>query len=601
MPDSLAVVSKPSVVGFLSSWWRGGRARPARPALSAGLGIDGLPEGVGHVPVGTPAALLVQDEAHYGAWLPHLLADLLAAGPVFVLAPQPQALDRLLRVPALKQAHEARRLRAWVLPPAAERQLQQDGLGGLMRELAQVGCTDRDSLCLLDANALLAGATIAQLERLGGQLRRWSAARPRPFALLFPTYLCQEDITGTVRSLGHTFSHVAQLGTASGQPGLTLYRWDADHGAVFNARYGLQAGGAPGERLRYDGSLTQGAVPEMVDAPDQFAVFATQACVARQRGVPSAWTIVESLEAMAAATHGAVGATVLLDAGAPGQFEALASLVHQLRLTRPRTLKIVVRETEGKLRTHSEQALLRLGVSAVAYRELGFSRLLRLLEDIRHQAYARPVAQDYEQALAHFMPDPVRGYQPPARFVELAQAMLERTQAVGLTHCLARLQLLPRVAHLDALRVCQAARDGDLITADQDGLYVFLFACREPDLELALNHLFRLPLSQLFSSQTSDGTADGIAVMLDRLRGAARQGLPDYLPLLAPQGPRTMPPHTPPAPPADTTQAALPDAASAPAAPPATPRAPSLRLSARPIGRRAPQAGTRTTPSGVDA
>ena len=64
-------------------------------------------------------------------------------------------------------------------------------------------------------------------------------------------------------------------------------------------------------------------------------------------------------------------------------------MVHQLRLARPLTLKIVVRENLGKLRTHSEQALLQLGASAVVYKEVGFSRLLQLLQDINAQSHTQ--------------------------------------------------------------------------------------------------------------------------------------------------------------------------------------------------------------------
>ena len=596
------MTATPSVTSLLRSWWHGLRSGPRRMAAPAGLGVDGLPHGVGRLPVGSPAALLVQDEARYRAWAPALLADLLAAGPVLALAARPQDIDDLLRIPALRQAHEAGRLRTWLLPAAAQERLRRDGLAALVRELGRIGPGAQASLCVLDANATLTGATIAELQRLAGHLRRWSMTLRWPLVLLFPTYRLDGgaagDIAAVVRSLGSTFGHVAELGAPSGRPVLTLYRWDGDQGAVFHARYGLRMADGEGEpgRLRYGGSFSQGAVPVLVEAPDQFAVHATQACVARQRGVPAAWSIAPSLAALEEAVCHAVGATVVLDAGAPEQFEAVASLVHRLRLSRPRSLKIIVRETDAKLRSHGEQALLSLGATAVVYREVGFSRLLRLIEDNRHQIHARTIESDYERALAGFMPAAARGYQPPARFAQLAGDMLARTGAVGLAHCLVRLQLLPGVAHLDALRACRALRDGDLVTADAQSIHVFLFACREPDLEPALGHLFTLPLGQLFSSQMSDGTASGMALMLERLSAAA-QALPDYRPLLAPVAP------------AARLAQAMPRGAAAPAGdgvdalPAASPPAPGAqapRISARPIGRRR-VAARRASPAEVMA
>ena len=102
-----------------------------------------------------------------------------------------------------------------------------------------------------------------------------------------------------------------------------------------------------------------------------------------------------------------------------------------LRLTRPPTLKIVVRESTGKLRSHSEQALLQLGANAVFYRELGFSRLLQLLQDIHNQSYVHPVSADYQKALGAFMPVPCRGYQSAPAFSHLVRPILAPPRANG--------------------------------------------------------------------------------------------------------------------------------------------------------------------------
>jgi Cellulose biosynthesis GIL len=106
--------------------------------------------------------------------------------------------------------------------------------------------------------------------------------------------------------------------------------------------------------------------------------------------------------------------------------------------------------------------------------------------------------------------------------------MLNRSQAVGLTHSLLRLPLLSRVAHLDALHACRAQRDGDVLTADQDALYVFFFACGEADVEAAMQRLCVLPLDNLFSSMVSDISTDNMHKTLRKLRQAAWRGLPDY-------------------------------------------------------------------------
>ena len=186
---------------------------------------------------------------------------------------------------------------------------------------------------------------------------------------------------------------------------------------------------------------------------------------------------------------------------------------------------------------------------------------MQLLQDINAQSHSRKVHPDYEQALDSFMPARERGYQPPAHFCALVRSMLDRTQAIGLSHSLVRLNVLAQIPHLDALRACHTARDGDLFTADHESVYVFLFACREPDVGLALHRLFALPLAQLFSSEAIDCSDTGIRAMTGHLQEALRKGLPDYSALLdhapaaaavAITAPTSAPPSSSPTLPADT-------------------------------------------------
>lgn len=94
------------------------------------------------------------------------------------------------------------------------------------------------------------------------------------------------------------------------------------------------------------------------------------------------------------------------------------------------SVKIIVRETSGKLRAHSEQALLHLWVTAVAYRELGFARLLRMIASARTLVHTQPVQGTMEQVLGAFAPAHVRGYQAPAAFEQAARQVLQRSRAV---------------------------------------------------------------------------------------------------------------------------------------------------------------------------
>lgn len=535
------------VLRVLTGRWRRSATRPARATQPVGLGVGALPDSMDQLPHGVPAALVARDARSAALWFPALLADGVSASRVFLLAPSPAWADQLLNHADLRSAHAQGRLVVWTMAPGLPSVLHTQGLRPLLQELESAGLRPHHALYMMDAQCLFTGLDVLRLQRVGEQLRMWSLARLQPVVLGFfppPEAHAQAatdhhtDVLPMLHGLCNRTLHIATLSTGPESLHLHLERWDSHSGAVFQAGFGITVDPQT-QQLRHNGSCTQGASQALVEAPDQRVVIATRNALAAQAGVPPHWHVVDTLDDVAAATAQSIGATVLLDAGHSTDFEARARLVHHLRLTRPATLKIVVRENASKLRSHSEQALLQLGANAVFYRELGFSRLLQLLQDIHSQSYTRPVHPDYQQALDAFMPDPVRGYQPAPAFSRMVRGMLQRTQDMGLGHSMVRLDIAPQIAHVTALRACRVSRDGDLFTASRSAVYVFLFACREPDIASALERLFDVPVEQLFTAQSTDGSVSGMLALLEGLDNAARQGLSDYSSLLTPSAPST--------------------------------------------------------------
>src|SRR5574344_1782288 len=78
---------------------------------AATLGMLGLPAELQQLPVGSPALLLTQDEASAQVWEPLVLSELLAVGPVLLLAARAQDADALWQHQTLRQAYGAGRLR----------------------------------------------------------------------------------------------------------------------------------------------------------------------------------------------------------------------------------------------------------------------------------------------------------------------------------------------------------------------------------------------------------------------------------------------------------------------------------------------------------
>jgi hypothetical protein len=92
--------------------------------------------------------------------------------------------------------------------------------------------------------------------------------------------------------------------------------------------------------------------------------------------------------------------------------------------------------------------------------------------------------------------------------------------------------LLPHIAHLDALLACSPRRDGDLITADKNGVCLFLFGCAGDAVMAAIDSLFTVPCSEL--AQHVEIASDPVAHQraLARLRSAADESPVDYTTIL---------------------------------------------------------------------
>jgi cellulose biosynthesis protein BcsE len=387
-------------------------------------------------------------------------------------------------------------------------------LFGGLRSLKRFGFRANALYLIEGAERWLTWGDPDALAREGRLLANWCAARRIALVLL----LDPSKIGGTVAEAGNANAEgfmtdelaqragylefhgacagVARMGRTHGE-----LLWHVDFWRVGRA---LATGETRALRFTEDGRLS--VAPEMAEgeaqaalrlARDEARVVATRAVVGSESWVPSEWEIVDDQQAAVAACSGAQAATVLLDYRDRSTLEPLCAAVHTLRREGGRALKIVIVERREALRHQYELLLLSLGANLVIGRELPFSRLQSLLRSLKGQLDTRPVAADYQAALAAALTDDVRGYLPVAAFCERIEAVLARGAVLDLPHVLAKISLLPDVAHAQALTHCAPRRAGDVATADAAHLYVFLFACRLPDADIALKHIFTVPVEHL--------------------------------------------------------------------------------------------------------
>ena len=528
-----------SVLARLRQGWRKLLALPpvwqlliGRPLRRARLPIHFLPGEVGELRRRRPAVLLLGDADTRRRCLRALLDAELALAPVTWLGPD-EAEVRALG-PAAEAAARSGRLRALAWTPQAAAALRERGAAHLLHELAACGLRPGELLIVDLLTPWLAGLPDAAdpgdaLQQACVLLQRCADLRPgAPVLALAPTYHGLHALLPLFER--SSLPGLAQLQRHGEQVHLEVLRWPSGlSGTVQDLGFGLVERSDGGWQA--DGSGVALDTHELVKASDRQLVLTLPGALADAPGAaaPAGWQVCAGMAELIAACRYVVAASVLLPWRGGDDLALLAEAVRSLRRAHPHAMKIVVREVGSSMRYNQELALLRAGANAVIYRDTAFAGVVQALDELRNQTFNRRVAEKAgAELLSDVAPDPVRGYLPLAAFSAAAERMLDRTEALAMTHCIVQLPLLPEVAHLDALAACHIGRDGDLVTADEQALWLFLFACRAPDVEATLKRLFALPPAALFNQMRVRPEPDSMRRALDRLRRHAVDAVTDY-------------------------------------------------------------------------
>ncbi len=178
-------------------------AAGSKVAVCTQIGIKGLPDGVNQMPRHMPVSLVTADDSSAALWLPALLEDAVAAGPVALVASSTEWADGLLLRQPLRDAYRRGQLMLWVLSPGLQTEVKRPGLGLLMSELARTGLREQHALYICDAQPLLSGLSVAQLARVSRQLSQLCQARRRPVVLGFLAHPALDVLLPTLRNLGN--------------------------------------------------------------------------------------------------------------------------------------------------------------------------------------------------------------------------------------------------------------------------------------------------------------------------------------------------------------------------------------------------------------
>lgn len=177
--------------------------------------------------------------------------------------------------------------------------------------------------------------------------------------------------------------------------------------------------------------------------------------------------------------------------------EQLARTLYYLRQQRQQALRLVVLEMGPHALRHSEIELLTLSGCSLVIPKVNLSRFFNLLDVLHSQPDRFQVTGNLDQALQKVQAQSVRGELAIPDFVSYLEHVYSHFDGHEPRGSLVIMTPVDMLSTAQLLAQIQIQRDGDVVCATTKWVYVFLFECEAGLVNVALERLLRLPLSEL--------------------------------------------------------------------------------------------------------
>ncbi len=238
---------------------------------------------------------------------------------------------------------------------------------------------------------------------------------------------------------------------------------------------------------------------EMKDAD---AVYVVQSLTPQNVKLPKNYHLMVSNEAIFQNEFGFYAATLVFAVDKNTRVEQLAQQCFLLRQQCGDWLKMVVINHDGMIRHQDECTLLTVGVNLIIPALPTLSRLMSQVESIQGVKFARQIPPSFEEVLIHVKGSNRRGYLPVYLFLDEIHRQRESAFNTGVSGVLVVLDVIEQLDVIHAVRLFNIKREGDILTATKNKVYLYFHACREHDVDSALQRVFRLSLGEFFSAHS---------------------------------------------------------------------------------------------------
>ncbi|MBQ4833094.1 cellulose biosynthesis protein BcsE [Pseudoalteromonas sp. MMG010] len=232
---------------------------------------------------------------------------------------------------------------------------------------------------------------------------------------------------------------------------------------------------------------------------DEDNVWLVKNCVPEGTKLPALFLTVENNEDLLKLAEDLNAATLVFSVTRYTDLVALAKMCFELRNKGGRWLKLVIQNVDGIIRHQDECLFLTLGVNLILYSYSEPSRLFSQIQSIQGFQFSRQLPSNVDEILTETASSLGKGYLPFYEFIQQVEENSEAAVNLGISGVLVLLELLPRIEAIHPLHLFHIKREGDIISAAGNSVYLYLHACREHDVDKAIKHLFKLNLKEFFT------------------------------------------------------------------------------------------------------
>jgi cellulose biosynthesis protein BcsE len=194
------------------------------------------------------------------------------------------------------------------------------------------------------------------------------------------------------------------------------------------------------------------------------------------------------------------GATLVFAVSKYTDLKVLAKKCYQLRKHCGKWMKIVIKNIDSIIRHQDECLFLTSGVNLIWQRGTSISLVISQIQAIQGFQFTKNLPHTYADLDLFNEGSLKKGYLAIPDFIDEIKTQRKTALSIGVNGVLVILRVIDGIDPIHALRLFNIKREGDFFTASNSDVYLYLHACRENDVNQAFSHIFRLEISDFFST-----------------------------------------------------------------------------------------------------